>query len=76
MKPGADCDSDHRLLCAKMKIKGFRKISTTTPPVRYNLDKLLQSDIKDQYSIETNNRFEILSKVVDEKTPRRTLARD
>ena len=69
VKPGADCDSDHRLLCAKMKIKGFRKISTNSPPVRYNLDKLLDSDVKDQYSIEINNRFEILSKVVEEKPP-------
>ena len=69
VKPGADCDSDHRLLCAKMKIKGFKKSCTDSPPTRYNLDKLLQPEIKDQYTIETNNRFEILSQIVEEKPP-------
>ena len=69
VRPGADCDSDHRLLCAKMKMKGFRKSSTNSTPVRYDLDKLLQPEIKQQFYIETNNRFEILSKVVEENPP-------
>ena len=40
-RPGADCDSDHELLIAKLRIK-LKKVEKTTKPFRYDLKNPLQ----------------------------------
>ena len=55
MLPGADCDSDHELLIAwlKMKLKVTKKASR---PVRYDLSKISQ-----EYAVMVSNRFQTLA---------------
>ena len=67
-KPGADCDTDHILLRAKMKLKGFKKRKTESPLVRYDLTRLHEEEVKKEYLIKTANRFEALLNVSQEKT--------
>ena len=58
-RPTADCDTDHFLVIAKIRVK-VMKSEKSKPPVRFNLEKLKDPDIKAKYEIETQNRFEIL----------------
>ena len=55
MLPGADCDSDHQLLIAwlKMKLKVMKKASR---PVRYDLSKISQ-----EYVVVVSNKFQTLA---------------
>ena len=55
--PGADCDSDHQLLIAKLKLK-LKKLWKTTRPFRYDLNQ-----IPYDYSMEVMNRFKGLGLV-------------
>ena len=38
-KTGADCDSDHELLIAKLRLK-LKKVVKTTRPFRYDLNQM------------------------------------
>ena len=53
---------------AKVKLKGFKKKGTANPLVRYDLEKLNVSDLKEKYLITTENKFDILLNTVEEKT--------
>ncbi|GFO50342.1 endonuclease-reverse transcriptase [Plakobranchus ocellatus] len=68
-KPGADCDTDQILLTAKLKLKGFKKKVTEIPLIRYDLARLHDTEVLNKYLIETENRFEILLKTDEEKSP-------
>ncbi|GFO04977.1 LOW QUALITY PROTEIN: endonuclease-reverse transcriptase [Plakobranchus ocellatus] len=59
-KPGADCDTDHILVVAKIKLKSYRKKSDNNPLIRYELNKLQESNTQ---------RFEALLDTCEEKTP-------
>ena len=59
-RPGADCDTDHILVTAKVKLKGFRKKQENNPMIRYDLDKLKEQENYMKYSIDTENKFETL----------------
>ena len=48
---GADCDSDHELLIAKLRLK-LKKVGKTTRPFRYDLNQ-----IPYDYTVEVRNRF-------------------
>ena len=62
-KPSADCDTDHELLVATVKVKlKCRKI--TTGHVRYDIE-----EIHDNLSIEVRNRFTVLLSTIEEKEP-------
>ena len=37
IRPEADCDSDHKLLVAKFRLK-LKKVEKTTKPFRYDLN--------------------------------------
>lgn len=58
-RPGVDCESDHILVTAKIRTKAFKKASGT-PPVRFDLEKLQDPQVKLEYQIETQNRFTAL----------------
>ena len=68
-RPGADGDTDHNLLTAKMKMKGFKKKSSNSSPKRYDLQKLQDPETKNSFQLETNNRFQVLLEHVEEKMP-------
>ena len=51
IRPGADCDSDHELLIAKLRLK-LQKVGKTTRPFRYDLNQ-----IPYDHTVEVRNRF-------------------
>ncbi|XP_068206782.1 uncharacterized protein [Palaemon carinicauda] len=57
---GADCDFDHMLvvgeLSVKLKSKRLTKIKTTKP----NIEKLEETDVRNTYAINLQNRFGLL----------------
>jgi hypothetical protein len=65
--PGADCDTDHNLLVAKMKIK-LKRDRKVDQPKRLNLEEL-NGPKAEIFAIEVKNRFEALSKEREERTP-------
>ena len=50
-RPGADCDSDHKLLITKFRLK-LKKVGKTARPFRYDLNQILYD-----YRVEVRNRF-------------------
>ena len=61
--PSAECDSDHQLLAAKLKIK-LKKLFKGSRPLRIDT-----SNITEEYKVEIKNRFEILMAVQEELSP-------
>ena len=61
--PGADCDTDHQLLIAKMRFR-LKQIKKHTPPLRYDLERVPQA-----FGEDLNNRFQILSNLTEERSP-------
>ena len=59
-RPGADCDSDHNLVAAKVKLKAY-KILKPKMIQRFALDNLLDENTALDYNLETSNRFEKLT---------------
>ena len=57
---GADCNSDYRMLLAKMKIKLSKEKKTETKRVKYNIDKLKDLQNKDEFQLELRNEFSAL----------------
>ena len=55
-RPGADCDSDHKLVSTKLNLKTWRSPKTKPPP-RFNTDILSNPVIAEEFGIETSNRF-------------------
>ena len=53
-RPGADCDLDHELLIAKIRLK-LKKVGKTTRSFRYDLNQ-----IPSDYIVEVRNRFKRL----------------
>ena len=58
-KPGADCDSDHNLVIAKLRMKAYTE-KKTKPTTRYDVEKLKDSEFHRAFQIETENRFSAL----------------
>ena len=58
-RPGVDCDSDHILVTANLRLKAFKK-EKGKPTLKYDVDKLDDPEIDGQYIIETDNRFAVL----------------
>lgn len=54
--PGADCDRDHILVLAKIRIR-FLQSKRYQLVLRYNIDTLNDQAIAQNYNIETENRF-------------------
>jgi hypothetical protein len=64
---GADCDSDHYLVVAKVR----ERLAVSKRPVnkmdmdRFNLRKLHQGEVKEQYQVTIKNRFSALENLED-----------
>ena len=62
-RPGADCDSDQKLLIAKFRLK-LKKVGKITRPFGYDLNQT-----PNDYTVEVRNRFrglDLISRVLDE----------
>ena len=62
-RPGADCDSDQKLLIAKFRLK-LKKVGKITRPFRYDLNQ-----IPYDHTVEVKNRFkglDLIDKVSEE----------
>ena len=65
--PGADCDTDHQLLVATLKLRlGKRQRQHSIPPL--NLDEL-KEDKAVQFAAEVTNRFRALEAAQNEVIP-------
>ncbi|XP_071508162.1 craniofacial development protein 2-like [Diadema antillarum] len=61
--PGADCGSDHQLLCLDMKCKVKAK-KKCQPVMRFDV-----SSIPDIFSVEVHNQYEALAAIAEEMSP-------
>ena len=59
---GADCDSDHYLLVAKLRerLSIAKRVDPTIDINRFNVGKLKDEEIKLQYQVQISNRFDTL----------------
>jgi len=65
--PGADCDTDHQLLVASLKVRlGKRQRQNSIPPL--NLEEL-KEDKAVQFAAEVTNQFTTLEAAQNEVTP-------
>ena len=62
-KRDADCDTDHELLVATLKIR-LKCKKKTDLPIRYNVQ-----DISQDFKVEIRNRFKVLPQHIAEKYP-------
>ena len=63
---GADCDTDHYLMVAKVREKlVVSKYTEQKFDVRFNLKKLSELEFRKQYQIKISNRFAALENLND-----------
>ena len=61
--PGVDCNSDHQLLVMNFKLR-LKKNLQQQSCIRFDL-----TATPNEYSVELSNRFELLARLDEEKTP-------
>ena len=71
---GADCDTDHHLVIAKVRerLAVGKQVAQRFDRQRINLRKLNEPEFWEQYQIEITNRFATLENVNDDKDVNRT----
>jgi hypothetical protein len=59
---GADCDTDHNLVVAKVRerLALSKQAAQKTDMDRFNLKKLNEEEVKEQYQVIIMNKFEAL----------------
>ena len=69
---GADCDTDHYLVIAEFRgrLAVGKQAAQRFDRQRFNLSKLNEPEVRDQYQIEITNRFAALEKVNDDDVNR------
>jgi len=67
---GADCDTDHYLVIAKVKerLAVGKEAAQMFYRQRFNLMKLNEPEVREQYQIEITNRFSALQNSDDART--------
>ena len=71
---GADCDTDHYLVVAKIRerLAVSKQKAQKLDGERFNLRKLKDLEVKKQYEIEITNRFSALGNISDDGDINRT----
>jgi len=71
---GADCDTDHYLVIAKVRerLAVGKQVAQRFDRQRFNLGKLNEPEVREQYQIEITNRFEALVNLNDDEDVNRT----
>ena len=71
---GADCDTDHHLVIAKVKerLAVGKQVAQRFDRQRFNLRKLNEREVREQYQIEITNRFATLENLNDDEDVNRT----
>ncbi|XP_071141830.1 craniofacial development protein 2-like [Mytilus edulis] len=65
---GADCGSDHHLICGKIRLKLRKAVKNRTNKREiFDTVKLKQPDILKKFKIELRNRFQVLKNLQDNK---------
>ena len=64
-RPGADHDTDHVYLEAKLRLKTF-KCQSAEMAIKHDLEKLDDPEIRKEYTLAVENRFETLLEITDE----------
>ena len=67
---GADCDTDHYLVVAKLKerLAVSKHAAQKFDGKRFNLRKLNEPEVKEKYQIEITNRFAVLENLKFKRT--------
>ena len=71
---GADCDTDHCLVIAKVRerLAVGKQVAQKFDGQRFNLRKLNEPEVRELYQIEITNRFAALENVNDDEDVNRT----
>ena len=68
-RPGVDHDTDHILVEAKVRLKMYRS-QTKKMSVKHDIEKLEDVKIRTEYTVSTENKFEVLLQTAhDDSTP-------
>jgi hypothetical protein len=64
---GADCDTDHYLVVAKVRerLAVSKQAAQEIDMERFNLKKLNEGDVKEQYQVTIRNKFTALENLED-----------
>ena len=66
--PGADGDSVHNLVISKIHMKALNIRKKEEIPLRFDLNRLAEQDVKTSFVVESENRFEALLEHWDESS--------
>ena len=71
---GADCDTDHYLLFAKVRerLAVGKQAAQRSDRQRFNLRKLNEPEVREQYQIEITNKFAALENLNNDEDVNRT----
>jgi len=71
---GADCDTDHCLMIAKVRerLAVGKQAAQRFDRQKFNLRKLNEPEVREEYQIEITNRFSALENVNDDEDVNRT----